>query len=81
MYAHGPLLPLLVPVACSAFLLVALLALVGCSRASNRSGPDRDCADFGGHNEAQAFYEAEGGPDTDGHRLDADRDGTACEGR
>lgn len=62
-------------------LLWAILALPSCS---GRSGPDRDCADFeGSHESAQAFYEAEGGrPDgsgNDGHRLDADRDGVACE--
>jgi micrococcal nuclease len=42
-------------------------------------GPDRDCADFLTHAEAQAFYVAAGGPATDRHRLDADRDGIACE--
>ena len=56
------------------------LVLAGCS---GRSGPDRDCADFSTWTEAQAFYESEGGrPDgsgSDGHRLDADRDGMACE--
>ena len=42
-------------------------------------GPDRDCEDFGTWQEAQAFYEAAGGPDEDRHRLDTDRDGIACE--
>lgn len=42
-------------------------------------GPDRDCGDFSTHAEAQAFYETAGGPATDRHRLDRDRDGSACE--
>lgn len=42
-------------------------------------GPDRDCSDFDSQKEAQAFYEAAGGPEKDPHRLDPDRDGIACE--
>ena len=42
-------------------------------------GPDRDCGDFATWQEAQAFYEAAGGPAKDPHRLDGDRDGIACE--
>lgn len=42
-------------------------------------GPDRDCSDFDSRKEAQAFYEAAGGPVKDPHRLDPDRDGIACE--
>ncbi|MDA1256514.1 MAG: excalibur calcium-binding domain-containing protein [Chloroflexi bacterium] len=42
-------------------------------------GPDRDCGDFDTHAEAQAFFEAAGGPTTDRHRLDGDRDGVVCE--
>ena len=41
-------------------------------------GPDRDCGDFDTWDEAQAFYIAAGGPDTDRHRLDRDSDGVAC---
>ena len=41
---------------------------------------DRNCSDFHTWREAQDFYEAEGGPSEDPHRLDRDRDGTACEG-
>lgn len=41
-------------------------------------GPDRDCGDFDTWDEAQAFYIAAGGPDTDRHRLDGDGDGVAC---
>ena len=41
-------------------------------------GPDRDCGDFDTWEEAQAFYIAAGGPNTDRHRLDGDGDGDAC---
>jgi hypothetical protein len=43
------------------------------------SGPDRDCGDFSSRSEAQAFFEAAGGPSSDPHRLDADGDGAVCE--
>lgn len=42
-------------------------------------GPDRDCSDFSSQRQAQNFYKAAGGPASDRHRLDADRDGIACE--
>lgn len=42
-------------------------------------GPDRDCGDFSSQAEAQAFFEAAGGPSSDPHRLDRDKDGLACE--
>lgn len=45
----------------------------------NPNGPDRDCSDFATQAEAQAFYEAAGGPERDPHRLDPDKDGVACE--
>ena len=38
-------------------------------------GPDRDCGDFATWQQAQAFFEAAGGP----HRLDGDRGGIPCE--
>lgn len=41
-------------------------------------GPDRDCGDFETQAQAQAFFEAAGGPGTDRHRLDGDGDGVAC---
>lgn len=41
--------------------------------------PDRDCKDFASQEEAQAFFEAQGGPERDPHRLDGDKDGIACE--
>ncbi|BDG59281.1 thermonuclease family protein [Caldinitratiruptor microaerophilus] len=40
---------------------------------------DRDCSDFRTQAEAQAFFEANGGPARDPHRLDGDHDGIACE--
>jgi len=40
---------------------------------------DKNCSDFQTKNEAQNFYIANGGPNTDLHRLDADRDGSACD--
>lgn len=44
------------------------------------SSSDRDCSDFATHEEAQQFYEQQGGPGQDPHGLDADGDGVACEG-
>lgn len=44
------------------------------------AGRDRDCDDFATQAEAQAFFEAAGGPAADPHRLDGDGDGIACEG-
>jgi competence protein ComEC len=43
------------------------------------NGPDRDCGGFDSQAEAQAFFEAAGGPRSDPHRLDGDNDGIACE--
>jgi hypothetical protein len=40
---------------------------------------DKDCADFNTWRQAQNFYKKHGGPKYDPHRLDADRDGIACE--
>jgi len=42
-------------------------------------GEDRDCGDFSTQAEAQAFFEAAGGPGSDPHRLDSDGDGVVCE--
>ena len=42
-------------------------------------GSDRNCSDFDRWQEAQAFFEAAGGPNKDSHRLDGDNDGIACE--
>jgi hypothetical protein len=43
------------------------------------SAGDKDCSDFDTWREAQKFYKRHGGPQRDPHRLDADRDGIACE--
>lgn len=40
---------------------------------------DKDCSDFRTQAAAQKFYKKHGGPKRDPHRLDADRDGIACE--
>src|SRR3989344_5178786 len=40
---------------------------------------DRDCGDFSSQAEAQEFFEDEGGPSSDYHGLDRDKDGIACE--
>ena len=45
----------------------------------NPNGPDRDCDDFKNWHEVNVFYEAAGGPESDPHRLDRDRDGIPCE--
>ena len=42
-------------------------------------GLDRSCEDFASWWEAQNFYYAAGGPDSDPHRLDGNGDGVACE--
>lgn len=40
---------------------------------------DYDCSDFSTQDEAQEFFESEGGPGDDYHNLDRDSDGIACE--
>lgn len=41
---------------------------------------DYDCADFGSHQEAQDYFESQGGsPSNNVDRLDRDGDGLACE--
>lgn len=40
---------------------------------------DYDCDDFSSQEEAQEFFESEGGPDGDFHNLDRDGDGWVCE--
>lgn len=40
---------------------------------------DMDCSDFSSQEEAQEFFEEQGGPDEDYHNLDRDGDGVACE--
>ena len=45
----------------------------------NDTFDDRNCGDFEIWQEAQDFFEREGGPDDDPHGLDRDRDGVACQ--
>lgn len=60
--------------------VAALAALVAMSfSAPPVSAADKDCSDFKTWREAQKFYKRHGGPQRDPHRLDADRDGVACE--
>ena len=40
---------------------------------------DKDCSDFSTWEEAQRFFEENGGPAKDPHRLDRDGDGLVCE--
>ena len=40
---------------------------------------DHDCTDFETQEEAQLFFEANGGPADDPHDLDRDGDGMACD--
>ncbi len=40
---------------------------------------DYDCSDFDSQEEAQEFFEDNGGPDDDPHNLDRDGDGVVCE--
>ena len=42
--------------------------------------PEPGCYDFDSQEEAQEFFEDQGGPDEDPHGLDSDHDGVACEG-
>ena len=59
-------------------LIVALALALGASTPT--AAQDLDCIDFATQAEAQGFYEANGGPGADPHRLDSDGNGLACEG-
>jgi hypothetical protein len=62
--------------------LIALLAagaLALAIAAQPAAARDKDCSDFKTWRAAQKFYKRHGGPSRDPHRLDADRDGIACE--
>ncbi|MDQ3724546.1 MAG: excalibur calcium-binding domain-containing protein [Actinomycetota bacterium] len=60
--------------------LTALATVVALAfPAAPASAADKDCADFNTWRQAQKFYKRHGGPKYDPHRLDADRDGIACE--
>lgn len=51
----------------------------GQSQPQKVSGGDKDCTDFKTHDEAQTFFISQGGPSSDPHKLDSDKDGIACE--
>lgn len=64
--------------------LIAVVAacvtlVLGASAPTATAFRDRDCSDFRSWRAAQKFYKRHGGPRRDPHRLDADRDGIACE--
>lgn len=62
--------------------ILCLVVVIGCGGQSDSSRSvtgDRDCDHFSTHAEAQEFFEAQGGPADDPHRLDGDNDGVACE--
>lgn len=61
----------------SVALAAALLALA-LTAAPASAFRDRDCSDFSTQAQAQRFYKKHH-PRRDPHRLDADRDGLACE--
>lgn len=61
----------------SLVVLLSTTALIFAAPAA--SAADKDCSDFNTWRQAQNFYKKHGGPKYDPHRLDADRDGIACE--
>jgi Excalibur calcium-binding domain len=62
-----------------AAMLIAVLCVTALVPSASGVTGDRDCGDFGSWKAAQKFYKKNGGPRYDPHRLDADRDGIACE--
>ncbi|HEX5762782.1 MAG TPA: excalibur calcium-binding domain-containing protein [Solirubrobacterales bacterium] len=62
-----------------AFAAAAAAALTLGIAAPPAMAADKDCSDFSTWRAAQKFYKRHGGPRRDPHRLDADRDGIACE--
>lgn len=59
--------------------LLVVTALTAAGMGLGAQVDDRACADFDTQEDAQEFYEEQGGPDTDPHGLDPDGDGIACE--
>ena len=59
---------------------IAVLGAVAALAFTAQAGAaDKDCSDFNTWRQAQKFFKNHGGPRNDPHRLDADRDGIACE--
>jgi hypothetical protein len=57
--------------------LIALVVMLPAAATAQRR--DMDCENFRSQKAAQIFYLKHGGPRYDPDRLDADRDGIACE--
>ena len=77
----GPRRRLLLGVGVSTAVVAALVVIVLLVwRPFDETFEDRDCADFSTWSAAQSFYREQGGPDSDPHHLDNNRDGIACEG-
>ncbi len=58
---------------------IACQSLPGAPNSAPIPIEDRNCSDFHSWSEAQDFFESEGGPESDPHRLDRDGDGIACQ--
>jgi hypothetical protein len=73
------------PCRCRAIGRVALTIAFVCAGSAfltpavGAADPDYDCTDFDTREDAQAFYEATGGPVYDPYNLDENEDGVACE--
>lgn len=63
----------------SRVLVVAVTGALALTPTLAAARGDKDCADFPSQKAAQIFYLKHGGPRYDPDRLDADRDGIACE--
>lgn len=82
--SRGPATTVTTATAGARRLLTALLAAAVSLAGLSLGGPahavaDRDCGDFDTQAQAQRFFVEQGGPRSDPHALDGDRDGTACE--
>lgn len=62
-----------------ALVVVALLVAPSSAFATHQGPGDRDCPSFSNQQQAQAYFQAHGGPQRDPDRLDGDNDGIACE--
>ena len=60
-------------------LVFAVAGLLASTPTTASARSDKDCADFSSQKAAQIFFLKHGGPRYDPDRLDADRDGIACE--
>ena len=60
-------------------IVAVAVTVVALALPATTTAADKDCSDFRTWKAAQRFYKNHGGPRYDPHRLDADRDGIACE--